>query len=181
MHPSLERAIRLSQLMQYALLALGAVIAASALFVIVKSAFDRPWLEAIIAARYDMLGAAQISAWQLVLLGLVFLAQIALTLLALRALWKAFGSIAGEGICPNTALWIRKSGMLFAFLTLANVLSHPLNSFFVSINALPGHRLLSVAFGSEEILSFLMAAVLIVLGHVLMLAADIDEDHRQII
>jgi NADH:ubiquinone oxidoreductase subunit 6 (subunit J) len=113
---------------------------------------------------------------------IVFLSQIALLLLALHALWHSFGSIASsEALSAGTAQWIRTSGFWFGATTLMMIASNPLNSLIASIGADEGRQFISISFESQHLLAFLLSAVLVVLGHVLALAADIADDNRQIV
>lgn len=182
MHSTLERAKRLSLLMQRALLVIGVAIAAMALWFSVRAAGDPAWVNALLKGKYGAFGPDVLSSGQVIGLIAVFLLQVGLLLLALRALWQAFGLIASnEGISVQTARWIRMSGIWFGAATLMMILSHPLNSLIASIGAGAGRQFLSISLESQHLLAFLLSAVLLVFGHVLALAADIADDNRQIV
>ncbi len=179
---SLDRAKRLSRMMQHAILIIGGGISVLALWFAIKAAGDPVWVKSVFKDKYGALGAQTFSSGQVVGLITLFVVQIALLLVALHALWQAFGSIVkSEGITLGTAQWIRQAGFWFGMTTLALVFSHPLNSLIGSIGAEEGNRFVSIGFESQHLLTFLLSAVLLILGHVLALAADIADDNRQII
>jgi Protein of unknown function (DUF2975) len=113
---------------------------------------------------------------------LLLVLQIAVLFVALHALWKMFGLIAsGEALSQATASWMRRAGLCFAASAALMIVLRPLHMLLATISAPPGQRMVSVGFGTPELLAFLLAAVLMVLGHVQMLAAEISDDNRQIV
>jgi hypothetical protein len=182
MHTSFEHAKTLSRRMQIALAAIAAIVACIGAYVALWALIDIDWLGTIFREKYGTFGAITLSMGQAFALVLLFLFQIGLFLIALYALWQAFGSIAKcDGINLQTALWIRRAGFAFAATSFAMVLSNPLNSLIGSVGAMPGRRFISVGFDSQQMLTFVLAGVLIILGHILALAADISDDNRQIV
>jgi Protein of unknown function (DUF2975) len=182
MHPSFERAKQLSRRMQLALVATAVIVVCVAAYAAFWALVDLDWLGAVFREKYGAFGPVTLSMGQAIALVLLFLIQIGLFLIALHALWQAFGSIAkNEGISLETARWIRRAGLAFAATSIAMFLSCPLNSLIGSVGAGPGRRFVNVSFDSQQLLTFLLAAVLIILGHILALAADIADDNRQIV
>ncbi|MGL4489249.1 MAG: hypothetical protein ACRCU5_07385 [Rhizobiaceae bacterium] len=182
MHSSFERAKRLSRMMQHALVAIGVGTSGIALWLAVKAFSDPVWVSLVFKEKFRDLGAEVFSTGQVFGFVLLFFTQIALLLMAFRALWQAFGSIVqSEGITLGTAQWIRSAGFWFGVTTLMMILSVPLNSLIGSVGAEVGQRFLSIGFESQHMLAFLLSAVLLILGHVLALAAEIADDNRQIV
>jgi hypothetical protein len=98
---------------------------------------------------------------------------------ALFSLWRAFGTIVrNEAINSQTAVWIRHAGIYFAATSLVMVLSHPIYTAIASLGGEAGQQFLSVEFATPELMTFLVSSILIVLGHVFLLAAEISDDNR---
>jgi hypothetical protein len=182
MHPSFERAKLLSSRMQKALAAIAIVVVCIAAYAAFWALIDVDWLSTVFRDRYGAFGPVTLSVGQAVALVFLFLFQVGLFLTALYDLWRALGTIGGsEGISFQTALWIRRAGFAFAATSTAMFLSYPLNSLIGSIGAGPGRGFVNVSVDSQQLLTFLLAAVLIILGHILALAADISDDNRLIV
>jgi hypothetical protein len=182
MHPSLKSAKRLSSLMQKLLLLAAGITVATAAYVVVKAATDNAWVSQLLANRLALTNTPPVSGVQAFGLALLFIVQVAVFLAALHALSRLFGSIASsEGITLDMARWLRRAGIFFAVSSGLMVGFQPLYSVIATLSAGPGKRMLTVGLGTDELLAFLMAAVLIVLGHVMMLAAEISDDNRQIV
>jgi hypothetical protein len=182
MNSSYERAQQLSRRMQTALAAIALIVVCAAAYAAIRAMTDTEWLGAVFREKYGNHGPVALSKTQAFGLVLLFLAQVGLLLAALHALWRALGTIAAsDHISLDTALWIRRAGFAFAVTCAAMVLSNPLNSLIGSIGAMPGRRFISIAFDSQQMLTFLLAAVLIILGHILVLAADLADDNRRIV
>jgi hypothetical protein len=182
MHPSLKSAKRLSGLMQKLLLLAAGITVATAAYVVVKAATDNAWVSQLLANRLALTNTPPVSGVQAFGLALLFIVQVAVFLAALHALSRLFGSIASsEGITLDMARWLRRAGIFFAVSSGLMVGFQPLYSVIGTLSAGPGKRMLTVGLGTDELLAFLMAAVLIVLGHVMMLAAEISDDNRQIV
>jgi Protein of unknown function (DUF2975) len=182
MHPSMERARRLSSLMQKFLMFAAGITIAAAIYILIKVATDSGWVSHVIFHRLGLTDALPVNGAQAFGLALLFIVQVAVFLAALHALWRLFGSIAAsDGITVEIARWLRKAGIFFALSCGLMIGFQPLYSMIGTISAGPGKRIVSVGLGTNELMAFLMAAVLIVLGHVMMLAADICDDNRHIV
>jgi hypothetical protein len=178
----LERAKNLSRLMRHAVLALGLIVSAVALGALFNCLMDPAFLPGLLKARFDAFAPASISAPQLILFAALLVLQTAPLLMALLFLWRVFGAIAtGGGVDRSTALLVRGTGLWFGAAALLMLVSTPLMSLISSIGALPGRQFLSVEFETQHLLAVLLSAVLITLGHVLALAADIADDNRLIV
>jgi hypothetical protein len=182
MRPSLQRARQLSRLMQRALLSIGLVLIGVSIFLAARTLMDPAWIASEFRTQNGVMASGTMTMGQTVGLLTLSMLQIGSLLAAFYALWRAFGTIAaGEGIVIDTALWIRRAGFAFAATSLIMVLSIPLGTAIGSWGQAPGQRFVSIAFNAQQLLTFLLAAVLIIIGHVLALAADISDDNRQIV
>ena len=182
MHPSMERARRLSHYMQCFLVLIGVLVIAATIYIAVLALTEPGWIETIFSKEYAGGREVYLSGNQALLLFILTLAQVTIFCVALFAMWRAFGTIArNEAINRGTALWIRRAGMGFAATAVLMLLSHTLNSIIGSLGAAPGQKFLSVQIGTPELMTFLVSSVLIVFGHVIMLAAEISDDNKLIV
>ena len=179
---AVERAKTMSRNLQRAMLALGIIVACVSLWAAVSAVLDPAFLPSALQTKFGALAPLSVSGIQ-VLLFVVFVALQTLPLLmGLVSLSRVFAEISRTGgVNQTTALHVRSAGIRFALTALILVLATPLLSLTASIGALPGRRFLSVGFETQHLLAVLLSAVLIMLGHVLALAADIADDNRQII
>ena len=88
---------------------------------------------------------------------------------------------ASGGLDAATARAVRTSGLWFGAAAMAMLLSTPLLSLVASIGQPEGQRFVLIGVETQHLLAVLLAAVLVTLGHVLVLAADIADDNRQIV
>lgn len=94
-------------------------------------------------------------------------------------LFRAFSS--GAIFVPETGTLLRRIGVyLLLFAALAPVFRTLIGVIVTLANA-PGQRALSISFGSQELVIGLIAALLVMLGHIMAEAAHIADDHRQIV
>jgi hypothetical protein len=182
MQSSLERAKRLSALMRNVLAVLGVLVAAVGLYGVASVVSDGPWLKSWLTEQTGIEGGFGSGSGQRFAIAAFLIVQVAVFMAALHALRKMFGAIAAaEALSQQTAALMRRAGVLFATLAALMVLAHPLNSLLATLNAPAGQRMVSIAVGTPELLALLLSAVLIVLGHIQMLAAEISDDNRQIV
>lgn len=179
MRKTFERARLLSRRMGRAVaIALVLLVAVSA-GVVVLALVDPLWLSAQMTRAYAPPSAFAASPLHAGLFALVFAAQAGLAGRALWALGRAFDAIAeNDALTAAAGLWTRRAGLAFLASGIAMVLAHPLNSAIMSIGAPPGGRFVSVAFSTGELLALVVSGVLLVFGHVIAVAAAIDEENR---
>ena len=179
---TVKKAKKLSRYLQRVVLALGLIAGAAALGAIVFAALYPDFLPEVLKTRFGASAPLSVSGIQVLLFDLFIALQTLPLLLALASLWRAFGEIARTGgLDQTTALLVRSAGLRFGATAVILVLAAPLLSLIASIGASPGHRFLSVGLETQHLLAVLLSAVLVTLGHVLALAADIADDNRQIV
>jgi len=84
-------------------------------------------------------------------------------------------------LVPDTGRHLRRAGIfLFLFAVLSPV-ARTVGALAVTLANPPGQRLLSISFDSQDMVLALIAALLVMLGHVLTEAALIADDNRQIV
>jgi hypothetical protein len=182
MTDNLDRARVLSAKMRQAVIVLASMVAMVTLWFIFKAATDGPWLAQTLFARFGNFAPFTISPLQAGLFIVVAILQSAAVLAGLLMLANAFGQISATGgVDYNTAIGVRRAGIAFGIAAIILILSIPLDTLIASIGQPEGRRFLSVGLETQHLLALLLSAVLITLGHVLALAADIAEDNRQIV
>ena len=182
MTAAFERAKRLGRLMRHAALALGLIVSAVALVTAYQTLSDPAFLGEVLKMRFGAFAPLSYGMFQRLLFIALVLVQIAPLLLALAALRRVFGAIAESGgLDVATARAVRASGLWFGAAALAMLLSTPLLSLVASIGRPEGQRFVSVGVETQHLLAVLLAAVLVTLGHVLALAAEIADDNRLIV
>jgi hypothetical protein len=143
---------------------------------------DPEWTGRFIVDRLALPVTAQPSETTVQLLIVAFLVQAGLVLWALHVLQKAFHEIALHDIVSTeSARLMRLSGTAFILNATAMVLAPPLVSLIVSLDLPAGNRFLAISFGTSELLALIVSGTLIVFGHLLAVAAEVDDDNRRII
>lgn len=179
---NLDKARSMSAKMRQVVMALAAMVALVTLWFIFKAATDGPWLAQTLYSRFGNFAPFTITGLQSGLFILVAILQSAAVLAGLFMLANVFGQISATGgVEYNTAIMVRRSGIAFGVAAIILILSTPLDALIASIGQPEGQRFLSIGLETQHLLALLLSAVLITLGHVLALAADIAEDNRQIV
>ena len=182
MTDNLDRARALSHKMRYMIAGLGAAIAAVTLWYTLKAATDGDWLARMLYKQFGEFAPFRLSPLQAGLIIAAGLLQTGAILIALGLLARVFGQIsASGGVDLSTAVCVRRAGIWFGMAALILVLSTPVSALIASIGQPEGRRFLTIGFETQHLLALLLSAVLVTLGHVLALAADIADDNRQIV
>ena len=182
MTDNLDKARALGAKMRYGVAALGVIVAAVTLWCALKAATDGDWLARMLYRQFGEFAPFRLSPLQAGLIILVDLLQTGAILIARGLLARVFGQISATGgVDFGTAVCVRRAGVWFGIAALLLVLSTPVNALIASIGQPEGRRFLSIGFETQHLLALLLSAVLITLGHVLALAADIADDNRQIV
>jgi hypothetical protein len=101
---------------------------------------------------------------------------------ALYCLWRLFGAfLSGHIFAAEPALWLRRAGLCLIAAAAAAVLDNTLQALILSLNLGAGHRLLSIGFPSVFFFGLLAGTIAIALGEVFIAAAEMAEDHAQIV
>ncbi len=142
---------------------------------------DSTGLSALLARHFDT-KPFPVSTPTAMLIVLLFLFQVGLFLYGLNCMRQAFSIIAGRDIIDSTAgLMMRRAGLFFAATAVAMILFTPALSALFSVSAPAGNHFISLSFGSGEALTLLMSGVVVVVGHVIALAAEVEDEIRQIV
>jgi len=96
--------------------------------------------------------------------------------------WRLFTLyLRGEIFSLGAARWLRRIGLFGLISQLGDIASRPLISLIVSGNEAPGHRMVAVFFNPSDLLNVLFLTGFVALAHVFTVAAEIADEHSQII
>ncbi|MBP6013731.1 MAG: DUF2975 domain-containing protein [Alphaproteobacteria bacterium] len=109
-------------------------------------------------------------------------AYVALLAVALWSIAKLFTEFSkGAIFVPETGVYLRRAGLyLLVFAALAPVFRAMIGVIVTMANP-PGERALSISFSSHEVILGLIAALLVMLGHIMAEASDIADDNSRIV
>ena len=182
MKTAFEQARQLGRLMRLAVMALGLIVGTVALVTAYQTMADPAFLGEVLKMRFGAFAPSSSDLVQRLLFIALVLLQIAPLLMALTLLWRVFGAIARSGgLDVGTARTVRASGLWFGAAAVAMLLTTPILSLVASVGQPEGQRFLSIGVETQHLLAVLLAVVLVTLGHVLALAAEIADDNRQIV
>lgn len=167
------------RLMQIGVLLLGAIVAIAMVYVAWLAAFDRPKLDDVLSG-YLTNGTPRLtfSPAALAALALIALANLAITWTGLDAVWRIGEAFArGEVFVPVAARSLRRLGGALLAGAASTLLSRTA-SIALATTLPDGGNLLVVGFGSSEAFLLIAGLMMLVLGHVLLLAIEIDRENR---
>ncbi|MEO1281230.1 MAG: DUF2975 domain-containing protein [Pseudomonadota bacterium] len=144
-------------------------------------AFDKAPFESLAQARFGPTTTLN-DAFQLMIVGLTIAVQLGVLVVALLQLARAFdGFSEGEPLNPKAARNLRSAGWVFGVGTVLSVILQAPFSYAVTMANGPGERAIIVSLSSSHVVSVFAAAALIAISHIVAMAAEVREDHRQII
>ncbi|WP_187968745.1 DUF2975 domain-containing protein [Aquibium microcysteis] len=172
-----EKARRLSRIMSVVTAFGGIAVAGTGLAFAAIAAFDPEWFGRIVSRQIaqDLPVTPSASAVVLALTGV----QLAILLAALYCLWRMFDVFAAdEPLSPRAALWMRRAGGIFLFSVASGLLIRTGVIAALTMANPSGQRMIAISVGSPDLLAVLMAGVLLMVGHILTTAAEIQDDNR---
>lgn len=181
MESSRGRARLVSRRLQLAISLLIALIIAAVMVGTVLALLDPDWLAAFLAERLSakQLPIAPPAAFLIVVLHLVPLTVFVYGLICMRTTFAAIAHSEIISALAGTAL--RRAGAAFAISTVAMIALQPAVTALYSLGAPPGEGFISIGVGTGELTTLLMAGVFIGFGHLVALAAEIDNENHQIV
>jgi hypothetical protein len=165
--------------MQVGVALLGALAAVVTVYVVWLAAFDRPRLDDVLSG-YLMNRTLHLtfSPAALAALFLIGLANLAITCAGLNAVWRIGEAFArGEVFVPATAHALRRLGGVLLVGAASTMISRTA-SIALATTVPEGNSLLSIGLGSSEGFLLLAGLMMLVLGHVMVLAIAIDAENR---
>lgn len=140
------------------------------------------WIGMFVTDRLGLPKPEHFSASTTLLLSTAFLVQAGLLIWALQTLRQAFHEIALHDIVgTESARLMRLSGVAFLANAVAMVLAPPLVSLIVSLDMPAGHRFMAITVSTAELLAVMVSGILIVFGHLLAVAAEVDDDNKRFV
>jgi hypothetical protein len=172
-----------SRLMRLAaVLLFGILIFATGYFIFV-AVFEPNLLGVLV--RDHLVGAStpfQLSTAAILTIALVIAVNLAFILGGLLSIWR-LGNCLDMGLVfvPDVGVHLRMTGFYTFACAISQFLSHTILILVLSYSNGAGPRQLSFAFSSDMGFLLLVACLLMVLGHVMVLAAEINEENREFI
>lgn len=83
-----------------------------------------------------------------------------------------------EVLSVRTSQLLRQAGSSFLIVAIYGVLARTISVLLLTMGNPVGQKQLSIGFGSEQLFAILLAGTLFVIGHVLSIAAAIEEENK---
>lgn len=177
-----ERARLLGRRMELLIATLIGVVALVVAYGLWVTWSNPDWIGRFVIDELALPKPERLSASTITLLAAAFLVQAGLLIWALQTLRLAFREIALHDIVSTeSARLMRLSGVAFLANTLAMVLAPPVVSLIVSLDMPAGQRFLAISVSTAELLALMVSGILIVFGHLLAVAAEIDDDNKRFV
>ena len=96
--------------------------------------------------------------------------------------WQLFTLyLRGEIFTLAAARWLRRIGVFGLASELGDIVSRPLVSLIVSADEAPGRHMVAVFFNPSDLLNVLFLTGFLALAHIFTVAAEIADEHSQIV
>lgn len=106
----------------------------------------------------------------------------ALLVVACFAGWRLFsGYLEGRIFTPDAAGWLRSLALMGLIAALIDIAARPLMSLILTAHKGAGAHMVSVYFRPEDLSTLMLLATLLALAHIQKTAADIADEHAQIV
>ncbi|MGV0816322.1 DUF2975 domain-containing protein [Martelella sp. AMO21009] len=174
--------IRLCKRMKRLTRVLQAMLAAGLIYVAWTTLFRPDGLAAWLADALDLNVAVTITP----AIGLAFVAIAAilagLVLAGLQTVWQLFDRLQRERpFSYEAAALMRRAGLIALTGAIAGMVLRPVATLLATLANPPGARAISIGLGSDQLMLFLLAGFLFVMGHVMVLATAINEDYERFV
>lgn len=144
------------------------------------------WSDAAFVARVHSFWAkmplTEASVWQRVAGFALSFVDWLLLAAAVCAVWELMGAyLEGRIFSPDAAKWLRRIG-LFGLAALAlDIVLRPVMTAISSMHMPEGMRVVALHFQPNDLLNTLFLLAFVALGHIFKSAADLADDHAQIV
>jgi hypothetical protein len=108
-----------------------------------------------------------------------FIAVAIHALLALRRMFDLFAQ--GRVMDREAAGHLRRAGIALVVLTIMKTLMRTVAILLLTLGNPEGQRQLAIGLDSDQLFAFLLAGILLVVGHALVLGADIADENRSFV
>ncbi|AMM85619.1 DUF2975 domain-containing protein [Martelella sp. AD-3] len=100
----------------------------------------------------------------------------------LQTVWSLFDRLQHDSpFSHEVAALLRRAGLIALAGAVAGLVLHPVATLLATIANPPGSRALAIGLGSDQLMLFLLAGLLFVMGHVMVLATAINEDYQRFV
>ena len=113
------------------------------------------------------------------LLSSVPLLALTVGLYRLRALFQSYGR--GEYFSISAANHLGAVGRAVAYWVGLNIVCEPLLSIWLTLQAPSGHHMVTLSFGSSEIVALFLAACIAVIARILRQACEVSAENQQFV
>ncbi|PRX03700.1 UNVERIFIED_ORG: Protein of unknown function (DUF2975) [Martelella mediterranea] len=105
-----------------------------------------------------------------------------LAFFGLQTVWQLFDRLQYETPFSHAvAALLRRAGLIALAGAVASLFLTPVATLLATLANPPGSRTLSVGLGSDQLMLFLLAGLLFVMGHVMVLATSMNEDYERFV
>ncbi|TLG79280.1 DUF2975 domain-containing protein [Methylocystis sp. B8] len=106
----------------------------------------------------------------------------ALLVVACYAGWRLFsGYLEGRIFTPDASGWLRSLALMGLSAALVDIAARPVMSLILTAHKAAGAHMVSVYLRPEDLSTLMLLATLLALAHVQKTAADIADEHSQIV
>ncbi len=100
----------------------------------------------------------------------------------LQTVWLLFDRLQRESpFSHEVAALLRRAGLIALAGAVAGLVLSPVATLLATLANPPGSRTLSIGLGSDQLMLFLLAGLLFVMGHVMVLATAINDDYERFV
>ncbi|MBM3552633.1 MAG: DUF2975 domain-containing protein [Alphaproteobacteria bacterium] len=96
--------------------------------------------------------------------------------------WRLFsGYLEGRIFTPDASGWLRSLALMGLIAALVDIAARPLMSLILTAHKAAGAHMVSVYLRPEDLSTLMLLATLLALAHIQKTAADIADEHSQIV
>lgn len=100
----------------------------------------------------------------------------------LHTVWQLFDRLQREQpFSQEVAALLRRAGLIALSGAVAGLILRPVATLLATLANPPGARAISIGLSSNQLMLFLLAGFLFVMGHVMVLATSINEDYERFV
>lgn len=173
---------RLSRLMQGIVLVCGALIALAVALFFFASLNDAAFFEEQVREKLDLSGPLVFTSSAVAITAALIAIQLGLLFAALYSVWRMFGAFsAEEPLSGKSAHWMGRASTAFVALAAGGILLRMLMILALTMGNPPGEKMLTLGFGSSELLTLLIACIMYMTGRLMAVAADVRAEQRDFV
>lgn len=175
----MDRIALYGKLMQYVAIAIATITTGAYVYAAFIGLTDKEMFEQMMSS-YLVSGQTRLTyaPFAMVALGLLGLANLVIMACGLRAVWNIGNlCISRDQFLSESGRWLRRLGAVLLVGAVSSIVSRTLSVVLATTNA-EGGRMLVLGIGTSEAFLVLAALMMLVLGHVMVLATAIEAENR---